>query len=82
MKETHNLLGYVPELKGKKIFMLTEKGDTVCPTEYDNQPLYDALKKAYPDDVTELVLDTDHVYSDARIEMIRGVFEWLQSIGY
>ena len=82
MKDTHNLISYVPELKGKKILMVTAKQDTACPTEYDHQPLYDVLKKAYPDDIAELILDTDHVYSATRMEMIRGVFEWLQSIGY
>ena len=62
--------------------MVTAKQDTACPAEYDHKPLYDALKKEYPNDVSELVLDTDHVYSIARMEMIRGVFEWLQNIGY
>jgi pimeloyl-ACP methyl ester carboxylesterase len=77
MKDTHNLISYVPELKGKKILMVTAKQDTVCPTQYDHQPLYDALKKAYPNDVAEFILNTDHAYSATRMEMIRGVFEWM-----
>ncbi|MDR3231303.1 MAG: hypothetical protein LBT65_07675, partial [Synergistaceae bacterium] len=82
MKDSHNLIDWVPDLKGKKFFMVAGKQDTVCPPEYDHQPLCDALKKACPDDVTELVLDTDHSYCSARIALIRGVFQWLQSIGY
>ncbi|GHV37659.1 hypothetical protein FACS1894187_14990 [Synergistales bacterium] len=82
MKDTHNLVNFVPELAGKKFLMVTAKKDTACPAEYDHIPLYDALKKAYPNDVSEFTLDTDHVYSVSRVEMIRGVFEWLQSISY
>ncbi|MDR3332302.1 MAG: lysophospholipase, partial [Synergistaceae bacterium] len=82
MKDSHNLVDYVPELKGKKFLLVAGKRDTVCPPEYNHQPLYDALKKAYPNDVSELVLDADHSYSSARMAMIRGVFQWLQSAGY
>jgi pimeloyl-ACP methyl ester carboxylesterase len=82
MKDSHNLIDYIPDLKGKKFFLSAGKQDMICPPEYDHQPLYNALKKAYPNDVSELVLDTDHSYTSARIAMIRGVFQWLQSIGY
>lgn len=82
MQDSHDLMNFVPNLKGKKILMLAAKNDTACPMPTNHQPLFDALKKAYPDDVAEYVMDTDHVFSHTRMEMTKAVFEWLQSIGF
>lgn len=82
MKDTHNLLDYVPDLAGKKFLLVGAKRDTSCPMEYDHTPLYEALKKAYPGDVDELVVDDDHVYSATRVEVTEGVLKWLGKLGY
>lgn len=82
IQDSHDLVNFVPDLKGKKILMVAGKKDTSCPMEDHHQPLYDALKKAYPDDVAECVMDTDHSFSNCRVALNKAIFEWLASIGF
>ncbi|MDR2056552.1 MAG: alpha/beta fold hydrolase [Desulfovibrio sp.] len=82
IRESHNLLKYVPELAGKKIFMVAARKDVPCPLEFDHAPLYAALKKAYPKDVEEFIVDDDHAYSASRIAVIRASLNWLKKQGF
>lgn len=82
IQDSHDLINFVPNLKGKKILMVAGTKDTSCPIDSHHRPLYDALKKAYPDDVAECVMDTDHSFSNCRVALNKAIFEWLQSVGF
>ncbi|GHU05748.1 hypothetical protein FACS1894205_6230 [Alphaproteobacteria bacterium] len=82
MKDSHNLLSYVPNLAGKKILMVAARHDIPCPIRFDHVPLYSALKKAYPADIEEFIIDDDHAYSANRIAIIKEVLVWLRKQGF
>ncbi|MDR2162181.1 MAG: alpha/beta fold hydrolase [Desulfovibrio sp.] len=82
IKDSHNLLNYVPDLAGKKILMVAAGKDVPCPLAFDHAPLFSALKKAYPNDIEEFIIDDDHAYSASRIAVTRASLEWLRKQGF
>jgi Dipeptidyl aminopeptidases/acylaminoacyl-peptidases len=82
LKDSHDLIDYVPALADKKILMIGAKQDIPVPMQYDHIPLYDALKKSYPNNVEEFVVDDDHAYSATRIAVMEATLNWLKKQGF
>ncbi len=73
----YDLLERVAHLDGKSLLLVGAARDTQTPLDEHFLPLVERLRvrnKAY---LTETVLDTDHVFSSARIALARIVTEWL-----
>jgi pimeloyl-ACP methyl ester carboxylesterase len=71
-----NYIDWANDLKPRPIFVI-ESSDGNVP---DNHALADALRKAGDTRVTEVHMETDHVYSDHRIALQAAVLHWLQSL--
>ena len=82
MKDSHDLLSFVPNMAGKKILMVGAKRDIPVPMELDHIPLYDALIKAYPNDIEEFIVDDDHAYSATRVTVTEAMLKWLKKNGF
>jgi len=72
-----NYIDWANDLKPRPVFVI-ESSDGNVP---DNHALAEALRKAGDTRVTEVHMETDHVYSDHRIALQAAVLHWLQSLG-
>jgi pimeloyl-ACP methyl ester carboxylesterase len=72
-----NYIDWANDLKPRPIFVI-ESSDGNVP---DNHALTEALRKAGDTRVTEVHMETDHVYSDHRIALQAAVLHWLQTFG-
>ncbi len=72
-----NYLDWANDLKPRPVFVI-ESSDGNVP---DNHALAEALRKAGDTRVTEVHMETDHVYSDHRIALQAAVLHWLQGLG-
>jgi pimeloyl-ACP methyl ester carboxylesterase len=72
-----NYIDWANDLKPRPILVI-ESSDGNVP---DNHALTEALRKAGDTRVTEVHMETDHVYSDHRIALQAAVLHWLQTFG-
>ncbi|HTP70234.1 MAG TPA: alpha/beta fold hydrolase [Dongiaceae bacterium] len=71
-----NYVGYAEALKSRALLVLEAKDGNTG----DNQALAEAARKAGGTHVTEILADTDHVFSDHRIALQAAVLTWLESM--
>jgi uncharacterized protein len=71
-----NYFDWAPALKTRPM-LVVESHDGNDP---DNKAMAEALRKVGDAHVTEVYMETDHVYSDHRIALQAVVVEWLQSL--
>jgi pimeloyl-ACP methyl ester carboxylesterase len=72
-----NYVDWAPELKTRSVLVVESTDGNVL----DNKAMAEALRKAGDAHVTEIAVETDHVYSDHRIALQAAVLGWLQSFG-
>lgn len=65
-------------LAARPVLLVTGARDNVTPTATNHDPMLSALRTAGSKHVSELRLDSDHAFSDARIALSRGVVDFLQ----
>jgi pimeloyl-ACP methyl ester carboxylesterase len=65
-------------LAARPVLLVTGARDDVTPTATNHDPMLAALRKAGSEQLSELRLDSDHAFSDARIALARGVVDFLQ----
>ena len=65
-------------LAARPVLLVTGARDDVTPTATNHDPMLAALRNAGGKQVSELRLDSDHAFSDARIALARGVVDFLQ----
>ncbi|MBN1540297.1 MAG: alpha/beta fold hydrolase [Candidatus Thermoplasmatota archaeon] len=70
--------GIVEKLKGKRILMIGASRDQVAVPEIHHLPTSLELKKTCGDNARVLEIDSDHNFSDRRIELSRTVVDWLK----
>jgi uncharacterized protein len=68
---------YAPILATRSVLLVAGSRDKVVPPEFHHVPLIQALQDAGASDLTDVVLDADHVFSDKRIALTRTVVSWL-----
>ena len=75
---TLKMPGLAQALAKKSIFLSGARKDVITPLQEHFGPLKEAFQLAGAGNVTEIVLDTDHSYSDQRVTLNRAVLGWLQ----
>jgi fermentation-respiration switch protein FrsA (DUF1100 family) len=65
-------------LAARPVLLVTGARDDVTPAATNHDPMLTALRTAGSKHVSELRLDSDHAFSDARIALARGVVDFLQ----
>ncbi len=65
-------------LAERPVLLVTGARDNVTPTATNHDPMLAALRTEGSKHVSELRLDSDHAFSDARIALSRGVVDFLQ----
>jgi len=76
-REKWDLVDYAEKLQGHKLLFVGGKRDTVADVKNHYQPVVDVLKKNNLNDLTEVILDTDHDCSCKRIALSETLLEWL-----
>ena len=67
----------VPQLDGKSLLLVAAARDEDVPMGGHYEPLVRRLKERNQAHLTTAILDTDHVFSNARIALARLVTQWL-----
>ena len=68
------------ELSKKNILILGAIGDTLGPIKLHHIPLIKEIYKYSKDSVKEILVDTDHSYSNKRVWLARIIAEYIESI--
>jgi uncharacterized protein len=71
-----NYVDYAPNLKTRPVLEIESHDGN----EPDNKAIVEALRKAGDTQVTEIYMETDHVYSDKRIALQTAIVNWLALI--
>ncbi len=64
-------------LKDKRVLLVGAERDTVSLPEFHHQPVLEALKGNQQVDLTDVMIDSDHSFTDRRITLSRAILEWL-----
>jgi pimeloyl-ACP methyl ester carboxylesterase len=75
-----NLEALAPQMAGRPVLVTAADYDTDTPKEVHQQPLVDALRAAHAQSLAYHILPSDHEYSDARVELIAIVTDWLREL--
>ena len=81
-KERHmewDLVERTRSLADRPLLVVAASRDEEVPPHLHHTPVVNALRGAGASRLTELVLDTDHAFSDHRIALARATIDWLQS---
>jgi hypothetical protein len=77
-KDEWDLVDYAAKLKGKDLLFIGGAFDTCADVQNHHQPIVDALKKNDANNLTDVILDTDHDCSNMRIGLSEQVLAWLE----
>ena len=77
-QDTMDITRSAQGLASRPVLLVTGTRDDVTPTATHHDPMLAALRKAGSREASELRLDSDHAFSDARIALARGVVGFLQ----
>lgn len=61
----------------RPLLIIGAEYDKVGPIDIHHKPLVESLKKSEPCDLTEVIVKTDHSFSDKRLELARTIISWL-----
>ncbi len=65
-------------LAGRPVLLAAGTRDSVAPLADHHAPLVRALERAGADQLTVVILNTDHAFSDQRVTLARHVVAWLE----
>ena len=71
---------WTQSLKHKSVLLLAASHDEIAPMAMHHAPLVRALQLRDSVALTEVVIDSDHVFSDRRIALARAVLAWLKAL--
>ena len=77
-----DLINYINFLTSKNILLVAAKNDHTAPAEIHHYPLVNALRETSSATLHEYIIESTHSFSDRRIELIRTVIDWLQTIEF
>lgn len=69
------------QLAGKKLLLIGASNDVATPLTSCHVPIAQALVNAGASHLTEVILDTDHLFLTKRIALAQTVISWLRSEG-
>lgn len=75
-----DLVDYAEKLKGHSLLFVGGAQDTVADIPNHYQLIVDALKKNKENNLTEVILDTDHDCSTKRVSLSEEVYKWLENL--
>ena len=75
-----DLVEHAGVLASRRLLIVGATRDPEVPLERHHIPLVDALRNAGATNLTDLVWDTDHAFSDRRIALARATVDWLRSL--
>ncbi len=78
-RDKWDLVDHAEKLKGHKLLFIGGTYDTCAHIPGHYQPIVDMLNKTKQNDVTEVILETDHDCSNKRIALSEEVLRWLRS---
>jgi pimeloyl-ACP methyl ester carboxylesterase len=64
------------KLSDRPILFVAGTRDKTVPIDTNHRPIFAAAQRAGNQEVTEVILDADHAFSDKRIALIRAVVGW------
>jgi pimeloyl-ACP methyl ester carboxylesterase len=76
-RENWDLVDYAEKLKGHSLLFVGGSRDKVAVVDNHYQPIVDVLKKNNLNDLTAVILDTDHDCSCKRIALGEQLLDWL-----
>lgn len=74
----YNVINYADNLSKIPLLLVAGTRDKDAPPCIHHTPLVNALKERNPEDLEEIILDSDHAFSDKRISLIQGIVSWLE----
>ena len=81
-KKEWNILNHLEKLSNKNLLVIGARFDSTTPLEIHHKPLISALKTANVKNVKEVILETEHSFSDKRIALARIISDWLSGIKF
>ena len=76
--DRYDFLERIDDLKGHTLLLVAATRDVVVPIDDNHAPLAAALARAGAPNVTSVILDADHGFSDKRIALTRALVSWLE----
>ena len=77
-QEEYDNLRSASGLAANSILLIAGSRDEVLPVNLHHEPLVKALEEAGAADMTEIVLDADHLFSNKRIALARTIIDWIE----
>lgn len=74
-----SIITQAPRLARKKMLLVGAAHDASTPVEYHHVPIAKALQAAGAASLTEVILDTDHLFLTKRVALARLVVSWLRA---
>ena len=76
--ESLDMLQGVPALCTKSLLLIGARRDEMAPLDKHHEPLVRALREQKASNLSEIMLDTDHNFSDRRIALAEALLSWLE----
>ena len=73
-----NLIRHSPELSRKSILLIWAKNDQLALPPLHFHPMYESLLSAGASDLATHMIDSDHSFSDGRIELQDTIWNWVK----
>lgn len=77
--EYYDLVKNSDKLNNREILFITGWLDTTVPMEDFIIPAYRHLKTRYPENISIIALDTDHYFTNARVELTNLIVNWVKN---
>ncbi|NMM64190.1 alpha/beta fold hydrolase [Clostridium sp. P21] len=74
----YNIINYADRLSKVPLLLIGGTRDKDAPINIHHIPLVNALKEKNASALEEVILDSDHAFSDRRISLIQAVVSWLE----
>lgn len=76
-RDKWDLVDYAEKLSGKNLLLVGGAYDTCADVENHHNPIVEVLKKNHANNLTDVILETDHDCSNMRIGLCEQVLAWL-----
>ncbi len=74
----YNIINYSDKLSKVPLLLIGGSRDNDAPINIHHIPLVNALREKNAQDLEEIILNSDHAFSDKRISLIQEVVSWLE----
>jgi hypothetical protein len=76
--ESTDIAQNAPALSSKSLLLIGARRDEMAPLDKHHEPLVKALREQKALNFSEIILDTDHNFSDRRIALAEALLTWLE----